>query len=160
MVCKTRPYSTWYYETSYPKNPERREIPAMFELSDLKKTRVYQDAFAEGKAEAQAEAKQREKVVMLRMLNLGIATEDIATSFDLPIAEVTAIIAQAQLQEQFKAQLQAQFQAQIKQREKAAILRMFNVGLITEQIALFLDLPIAEVAEIVTQSQQEQAEQN
>lgn len=100
----------------------------MFELSDLKKTRVYQDAFAEGKAESQA--------------------------------EVTAIIAQAQLQEQFKAQLQAQFQAQIKQREKAAILRMFNVGLIAEQIALFLDLPIAEVAEIVTQSQEEQAEQN
>ena len=160
MLGKTRPHSTGHYDTSYPKNPERREIAAMFDLSDLKKTRVYQDVFAEGKAEAQAEAKQREKVVMLRMFNLGLATEDIATSFDLPIAEVTAIIAQAQLQEQLQAQLQAQFQAEIKQREKAAILRMFNVGLITEQIALFLDLPIAEVAEIVTQSQQEQAEQN
>ena len=94
---------------------------------------------------------------MLRMLNLGIATEDIATSFDLPIAEVTAIIAQAQLQEQFQAQLQAQFQAEIKQREKAAILRMFNVGLATEQIAVFLDLPLTQVAEIITESQQEQA---
>ena len=82
----------------------------MFNLSELKKTRFYQDVFAEGQAEAQAQA-------------------------------------QAQLQ----AQLQAQ--AEAKQREKAAILRMLNAGLATEQIALFLDLPVAEVAKIVTKSQ-------
>ncbi|WP_363319766.1 DUF2887 domain-containing protein [Microcoleus sp. PH2017_02_FOX_O_A] len=67
----------------------REEIAAMFNLSELKKTRFYQDVFAEGQAEAEA-----------------------------------------------------QLQAEAKQREKAAILRMFNVGLITEQIALFLDLPV------------------
>ncbi|MCC3419995.1 MAG: Rpn family recombination-promoting nuclease/putative transposase [Microcoleus sp. PH2017_07_MST_O_A] len=85
----------------------REEIAAMFNLSELKKTRFYQDVFAEGQAEAEA-----------------------------------------------------QLQAEAKQREKAAILRMFNVGLITEQIALFLDLPVAEVAKIVTEAQQKQAEQN
>ena len=86
----------------------------MFNLSELKKTRFYQDVFAEGQAEAQAqlqaqaeaqlqaqaeaqaEAKQREKTAILRMVSLGLTTEDIARVFDLPVAEVAATIAQAQ----------------------------------------------------------------
>jgi predicted transposase/invertase (TIGR01784 family) len=82
----------------------REEIAAMFELSDLKKTRFYQDVFAEGQAEgkteaqaeAQAGAKQREKVSILRMVSLGLSTEQIATVLDLPVAEVEATIAQSQ----------------------------------------------------------------
>ncbi|MCL1468753.1 flagellar assembly protein H, partial [Argonema galeatum A003/A1] len=69
----------------------REEIAAMFELSDLKKTRFYQDVFAEG----QAEAKQREKASILRMVSLGLSTEQIATVLDLPVAEVEATIAEA-----------------------------------------------------------------
>ncbi len=76
----------------------------MFELSDLKKTRFYQEVFAEGQAEgkteaqteAQAVAKQREKVSILRMVSLGLSTEQIATVLDLPVAEVEATIAQSQ----------------------------------------------------------------
>jgi len=64
----------------------------MFNLSDLKQTRFYQDVFTEGKAEA----KQREKASILRMANLGLATEQIATVLDLPLAEVEATIAQSQ----------------------------------------------------------------
>jgi predicted transposase/invertase (TIGR01784 family) len=82
----------------------REEIAAMFELSDLKKTRFYQDVFAEGQAEgkteaqaeAQAIAKQREKVSILRMSSRGLATEEIATFLDLPVAEVEATIAQSE----------------------------------------------------------------
>jgi predicted transposase/invertase (TIGR01784 family) len=82
----------------------REEIAAMFELSDLKKTRFYQEVFAEGQAEgkteaqteAQAVAKQREKVSILRMVSLGLSTEQIATVLDLPVAEVEATIAQSQ----------------------------------------------------------------
>jgi predicted transposase/invertase (TIGR01784 family) len=88
----------------------REEIAAMFELSDLKKTRFYQDIFEEVQAEAQAEtakakaetakaiaeAKQREKVSILRMFSLGLSTEQIATVLDLPVAEVEATIAQSQ----------------------------------------------------------------
>lgn len=74
----------------------REEIAAMFELSDLKKTRFYQEVFAEGQAEAQAEAKQREKVSILRMVSLGLSTEQIATVLDLPVAEVEATIAEAE----------------------------------------------------------------
>jgi predicted transposase YdaD len=74
----------------------REEIAAMFELSDLKKTRFYQDIFEEVQAEAQAVAKQREKVSILRMVSLGLSTEQIATFLDLPVAEVEATIAQSE----------------------------------------------------------------
>jgi predicted transposase/invertase (TIGR01784 family) len=70
----------------------REEIAAMFNLSDLKKTRVYQEIFEE----VQAEAKQREKASILRMFSLGLSTEQIATVLDLPVAEVEATIAQSQ----------------------------------------------------------------
>jgi len=76
----------------------------MFSLSDLKHTRFYQDVFAEGKAaaeaeaeaKAQAEAKQRNKVAIFRIFSMGFATEDIATIFDLPVAEVATIITESQ----------------------------------------------------------------
>ena len=71
----------------------------MFNLSDLKKTRVYQEIQAEVQAEVQAElqkAKQREKATILRMVNRGLSTEEIATFFDLPLAEVEATIAEAE----------------------------------------------------------------
>ena len=81
----------------------REEVAAMFNLSDLKQTRFYQDVFSEGKAEGkaetakiQAEAKQREKTAILRMANLGLTTEQIATVLDIPGAEVAATIAQAE----------------------------------------------------------------
>ena len=64
----------------------------MFNLSDLKKTRVYQEI----QAEVEAEAKQREKATILRMVNRGLSTEEIATFFDLPLAEVEATIAEAE----------------------------------------------------------------
>ncbi|WP_242049687.1 hypothetical protein [Planktothricoides raciborskii] len=76
----------------------REEIAAMFNLSDLNKTRVYQEIQAEVQAEAQAElqkAKQREKAAILRMFNRGLATEEIATFLDLSVAEVEANIAEA-----------------------------------------------------------------
>jgi len=70
----------------------REEIAAMFNLSDLNKTRVYQEI----QAEVQAEAKQREKAAILRMFNRGLATEEIATFLDLSVAEVEATIAESE----------------------------------------------------------------
>ena len=72
----------------------------MFTLNDLKKTRFYQDVFAEG----QAEAKQREKAAIFRMFSRGLTTEQIATVFDLPLAEVAATIAEAQKEESEQAE--------------------------------------------------------
>ena len=73
----------------------REEIAAMFTRNDLKKTRFYQDVFAEGEAEGKAEAKQREKASILRMSRRGLSLEEIADFLDLPGAEVEATIAQA-----------------------------------------------------------------
>lgn len=70
----------------------REEIAAMFNLSDLKKTRFYQEIFEE----VQAEAQQREKAAILRMVSRGLAKEEIATFLDLPLTEVEATIAEAQ----------------------------------------------------------------
>ena len=67
----------------------REEIAAMFSLSDLKQTRVYQEIFEE----VQAAAKQRERLAIFRMVDLGLTTEKIATVLDLPVAEVEATIA-------------------------------------------------------------------
>ncbi|MEG3975972.1 Rpn family recombination-promoting nuclease/putative transposase [Microcoleus sp. herbarium8] len=77
----------------------REEVAAMFSLTDLKQTRFYQDVFAEGQAEAEAKVqveKQRQKVAMFRLFGRGLTTEDIATIFNLPLAEVTATIAESQ----------------------------------------------------------------
>ena len=64
----------------------------MFSLSDLKHTRFYQEILEE----VQAETKQRDKALIFKMFSLGLATEDIATIFDLPVAEVAAIITESQ----------------------------------------------------------------
>ncbi|MEG5057658.1 Rpn family recombination-promoting nuclease/putative transposase [Microcoleus sp. A2-C5] len=94
----------------------REEVAAMFSLTDLKQTRFYQDVFAEGKAEAeaeaeakaeakaQAEAKQQQKVAIFRLFSLGLATEQIATVFGLSVAEVAAIITEAQKEQSEQAE--------------------------------------------------------
>jgi predicted transposase/invertase (TIGR01784 family) len=55
----------------------REEIEAMFGLSELKQTRVYQ----EGRLEAKLEA-------IPRLLALGLTVEQIAQALDLDIAQV------------------------------------------------------------------------
>ena len=70
-----------------------QELEQMFTLDDLKKTRVYQEAFQEGKAQAKQET-QLENV--RRMLQIGLSLEQIALGLDLPIEEVRKIAEQSQ----------------------------------------------------------------
>ncbi len=56
----------------------REEIEAMFGLSELKQTKVYQEALEEGEQKAKLET-------IPRMLRLGISLEIIAQSLDLPL---------------------------------------------------------------------------
>lgn len=58
----------------------REEIEGMFGLSELKKTRVYQEAKLEGKLEA-----------VPRLLALGLNVEQIATALDLEVEQVRQI---------------------------------------------------------------------
>ncbi|WP_414579376.1 Rpn family recombination-promoting nuclease/putative transposase [Anabaena sp. CCY 9402-a] len=59
----------------------RKEIEAMFGLSELKQTRVYQEGKQEGHLEAKLEA-------VPKLLALGLTVEQIAQALDLDIAQV------------------------------------------------------------------------
>ena len=64
---------------------EIKEIQEMFGLSDLKKTRVYQQAFEEGEKEGE----QRGKMLAVpAMLSAGLTVEQIAQALDLTVDEV------------------------------------------------------------------------
>ena len=63
----------------------RQEIAKMLEVEDLKQTRFYQEAFAEGKDEGKDEGKLE---AVSRMVESGVHLEAIAYWLDLPIEKV------------------------------------------------------------------------
>ncbi|ACK67421.1 conserved hypothetical protein [Rippkaea orientalis PCC 8801] len=66
-----------------------KEIEAMFSLSDLKQTKVYQEALEEGIKEGIKEGEILTKLASIpRMLKLGLSIEIIAASLDLPLETV------------------------------------------------------------------------
>lgn len=75
----------------------REEIAAMFSLGDLKQTRFYQEAFADGeqvgeqRGEQRGEQKTKQQAIN-RMLKLGLSLEIIAESLDLPLEVVQQIV--------------------------------------------------------------------
>jgi predicted transposase/invertase (TIGR01784 family) len=67
----------------------RQEIEAMFTISDLKQTKVYQEALEEGKAEGKLEGKAEGKLESVPfMLQLGATVEQIAEALGLPLEKV------------------------------------------------------------------------
>jgi len=65
-------------------NVSREEVEAMFELSDLKQTRVYQEAKLEGKLEGKLET-------VPRLLALGLTVKQIAQALGLSVEEVRQV---------------------------------------------------------------------
>ncbi len=65
----------------------REEVEAMFGLSELKQTRVYQEAFEEGELIAKLEA-------IPRLLALGLTIEQIAQALDLEVEQVRKTVAE------------------------------------------------------------------
>lgn len=63
----------------------REEIEAMFGLSDLKQTRVYQEGKQEGKQEGSLDAKLE---AIPRLLAFGLTVEQIAQALDLELRQV------------------------------------------------------------------------
>jgi predicted transposase YdaD len=63
----------------------RREIEAMFSLSDIKQTRVYQEALEEGREEERL-------TTVRRLFGLGLSTEQIALGTGLSVERVRQII--------------------------------------------------------------------
>ncbi|BAU07605.1 Rpn family recombination-promoting nuclease/putative transposase [Fischerella sp. NIES-3754] len=67
----------------------RKEIELMFGLSDLKQTRVYQEAKQEGRQEGRQEGARQEKFRMIPLLlRLGLSIEKAAKELDLSVEEV------------------------------------------------------------------------
>ncbi len=66
-------------------NMSREEIAAMFGMSELKQTRVYQEALQEGKREGQLEAKLE---AVPRFLALGLSMDQVAEALGLEVEQV------------------------------------------------------------------------
>ncbi|MFN6028185.1 MAG: DUF2887 domain-containing protein, partial [Dolichospermum sp.] len=66
----------------------RKEIEAMLGLSELKQTRVYQEALEEGKAEGQAEATRK---FALKLLRTGMNLQQIAEFTELSLEQIQAL---------------------------------------------------------------------
>ncbi|ACK71466.1 conserved hypothetical protein [Gloeothece citriformis PCC 7424] len=74
----------------------RQEIEAMFSLSDLKQTKVYQEALEEGREEGlqEGELRGRQKAKLEsvpRLLALGLSVEQVASALDLTIEQVRQV---------------------------------------------------------------------
>ena len=66
----------------------REEIEAMLGLSELKQTKVYQEALAEGKQEGKAETTRK---FALNLLKIGMSLKQIAEVTELSVEEVRAL---------------------------------------------------------------------
>ncbi len=69
-------------------NMSQKEIQAMFGLSELKQTRVYQEAREEGEQEGKQKAKLE---AVPKLLALGLTVEQIAQALDLDVAQVQQV---------------------------------------------------------------------
>lgn len=74
----------------------RKEIEAMFSLSEIKQTKVYQEAKEEGKEEGFAEGEQKGKdlaklAAISRLIQLGLDFPTIAEGLDLPLDVVQRV---------------------------------------------------------------------
>ncbi|GEA28611.1 hypothetical protein MiAbW_03187 [Microcystis aeruginosa NIES-4325] len=71
----------------------RKEIEAMFSLSDLRETKVYQEALEEGREEGREEGELSAKLNSIPRLSvLGLSVEQIAQALDLEIEQVQQVI--------------------------------------------------------------------
>ncbi|MEH1864038.1 MAG: hypothetical protein V7K69_03210 [Nostoc sp.] len=68
----------------------------MFGLSELKQTRVYQEAKQEGKQKGRFEAKLE---AVPKLLALGLSVEQISQALDLDVAQVEQAVHQTPLNE-------------------------------------------------------------
>ncbi|MEL4897608.1 Rpn family recombination-promoting nuclease/putative transposase [Crocosphaera sp. Alani8] len=71
----------------------RQEIEKMFSLSDLRETKVYQEALEEGIEQGKQEGELKTKMSTIpRLIALGLTVEQIAQAVDLDIEQVRNII--------------------------------------------------------------------
>nr|WP_304529256.1 hypothetical protein [Cyanothece sp. BG0011] len=71
----------------------RQEIEKMFSLSDLRETKVYQEALEEGIEQGRQEGELAAKISSIpRLVALGLTVEQIAQALELEIEQVRNIV--------------------------------------------------------------------
>jgi len=78
----------------------RMEIESMFSLSDLRQTKVYQEALAEGRQEGRQEGQQEGRIQaklesIPRLLALGLNIEQVAQALELDVEQVAQVAQQS-----------------------------------------------------------------
>ncbi|MCF4970155.1 hypothetical protein CV014_25115 [Nostoc sp. CMAA1605] len=73
-----------------------QEIKAMFGLSELKQTRVYQEALEEGERKGEQKGEQKGRIqakleAVPKLLALGLTVEQIAQALDLDVTQVQQV---------------------------------------------------------------------
>ncbi len=78
----------------------RQEIEAMFSLSDLRETKVYQEALEEGIERGIEQGMEQAKLASIpRLLTLGLSVEQIAQALDLKTEKVQQFLSSSQTPE-------------------------------------------------------------
>jgi predicted transposase/invertase (TIGR01784 family) len=118
----------------------RQEIEAMFGLSELKQTRVYQEALAEGKHEGKLES-------IPQLLALGLSVEQIAQALGLEVEQVRQAQEQQSAEElkQTRVYQEALEEGELKAKLEA-VPRLLGLGLSVEQVADALELEVERVS--------------
>ncbi|ACK66847.1 conserved hypothetical protein [Rippkaea orientalis PCC 8801] len=71
----------------------RQEIEKMFSLSDLRETKVYQEALEQGREQGRQQGELAAKIDSIpRWIALGLSVEQIAQGLDLEIEEVVKVV--------------------------------------------------------------------
>ena len=129
----------------------RQEIEAMFGLSELKQTRVYQEALAEGREEGREEGKVQGRIEgklesVPQLLTLGLSVEQIAEALGLEVEQVRQAVQPQSAEElnQSRAYEAVLEEGQLRAKLEA-VPRLLGLGLSVEQVAEALELDVERV---------------
>ena len=144
----------------------RKEIEAMFGLSELKQTRVYQEALEEGREEGREEGERRGRVEgklesVPQLLALGLSVEQITEALGLEVEQVQqamqqqADYAMSQI-DQIKELKQTRFYQEVLEEGELkakleAVPRLLGLGLSVEQVADAVALDVERVRQAMQQ---------
>jgi predicted transposase/invertase (TIGR01784 family) len=126
----------------------RQEIEAMFGLSELKQTRVYQEALEEGREEGKLQGRIQGKLESIpQLLALGLSVEQIAQALGLEVEQVRQAQEQQSAEElkQTRVYQEALEEGELKAKLEA-VPRLLGLGLNVEQVADALELDVERVS--------------
>ncbi len=140
----------------------RKEIEAMFGLSELKQTRVYQEALEEGREEGKLQGRVEGKLESVpQFLTLGLSEEQIAEALGLEVEQVRQAVQQQSADEgsaidpiselkQTRFYQEALVEGELRAKLEL-VPRLLGLGLSVEQVADAVALDVERVRQVVQQ---------